>query len=65
MIELGELETARLLLSKTEAFHTMKLNQPDRYLKLERMMTSVNFDPKEAYQGSTKEKRREQIAKGN
>lgn len=64
LIELGELDTARMLLDKTEAFNTMKKIQPERYLKLERMMNALNFDPKEAYQGTTKEKRREQIAKG-
>jgi WD40 repeat-containing protein SMU1 len=47
--------------TKSYAFQTMKQQQPERYLKLERMLLKSTFDPNEAYNGS-KEKKRIQIA---
>jgi WD40 repeat-containing protein SMU1 len=61
-MELRELSAARSLLRETDVMHAMQQQYPDRYLRLERLISRTTFDPREAYQGETKDKRRRMIA---
>ncbi|RLN95171.1 hypothetical protein BBJ28_00014793, partial [Nothophytophthora sp. Chile5] len=62
MLEAQEMDVAVQLLRSTPAMATMKQTQPDRYLRLERLAQRAVFDPAEAYAGSTKQKRRDDVA---
>eukprot|EP00898_Chlorokybus_atmophyticus_P007377 jgi/Chlat1/7640/Chrsp64S07114 len=62
MVEMRELETARSLLRQTKAMQGMKMEEPERFLRMEHMIARPYFDAREAYPESSKEKRRAQLA---
>jgi len=78
LVELHEIDTARALLrGRTQSskpvmqnlgtprvppLQQMKLEQPDRYMKLERLLQKTSFDPVEAYGELSKESRRHALA---
>eukprot|EP00920_Eleutheroschizon_duboscqi_P019146 GHVT01045344.1.p1 GENE.GHVT01045344.1~~GHVT01045344.1.p1 ORF type:complete len:390 (+),score=52.91 GHVT01045344.1:316-1485(+) len=62
LLELREVDLARALLRETAALQSLKLHQPSRFKRLELLASRAFFDPKEAYQGIPREKRRDAIA---
>ncbi|KAF4318219.1 hypothetical protein BBO99_00000694 [Phytophthora kernoviae] len=62
MMEAQESDVALQLLRNTPAMATMKHTQPERYLRLEKLSQRNIFDATEAYVGSTKQKRRDDVA---
>ena len=50
MIELRESDTARAMLRQTQVFQHMKLEDPERYMRLEHLCSRMYFDAREVYQ---------------
>lgn len=64
LLELRELETARVMLRQSAPLRLMSETQPQRFRTLERLASSAAFDPRDYYASlyTTREKRRAQIA---
>lgn len=63
LLEIREIDIARELLRTTEPMRLMKIDNPERYLKLEHLCQRPAFVASDAYHmGSSKEKRRQEIA---
>eukprot|EP00927_Polykrikos_kofoidii_P038500 TRINITY_DN32882_c0_g1_i1.p1 TRINITY_DN32882_c0_g1~~TRINITY_DN32882_c0_g1_i1.p1 ORF type:complete len:550 (-),score=107.75 TRINITY_DN32882_c0_g1_i1:164-1744(-) len=61
LAELRDLETAHHLMRETAPMIAMKQDNPERYLRLEALIKKSTFDPREAYGGVAKEKKRRDI----
>ena len=63
LLEAREIELSIELLRISEPILSLKLESPERYLKLERLCLKSTFNANEAYEmGSSKERRRHEIA---
>jgi len=63
LIELKEIEAARAMLRQTQVFQTMKSEDPERCVRLERLTKEAYADLRDLYGiGMTKDKRRAQLA---
>lgn len=63
LLEAGEMELAKEILRSTEPLILLKREEPQRFLKIEKMCQKQAFNPSEAYEmGSSRDKRRREIA---
>ncbi|KAJ2028149.1 hypothetical protein IWW57_002293 [Coemansia sp. S610] len=63
LVELRDMGPARALLRQTEPMEIMRTSQPDRYLKLEQLLSRTTLDFNDVFRGrGTKESRRLEIA---
>ncbi len=64
MVELRELDTARVLLRQTTALSALKVDDPERYQRLEHLLSRPYFEPRDAWpEGAAgKDRRRDVIA---
>lgn len=63
LVELQDMVPARALLRQTEPLDLLRNKQPDRYLRLEQLLSRTTFDPQLAYgQNDSKQERRRRIA---
>lgn len=62
LAESRDAETAMHLLRESVPMNILKQDVPERYLRLEALVKRSVFDPREAYEGLPKEKRRATIA---
>mmetsp|Transcript_47928 Transcript_47928/g.138695 ORF Transcript_47928/g.138695 Transcript_47928/m.138695 type:complete len:528 (-) Transcript_47928:63-1646(-) len=62
LLELREVDTAQHLLRETAPMRALKQDCPERYLRLDALCRRPAFDPREAFEGVAREKRRSQLA---
>jgi WD40 repeat-containing protein SMU1 len=62
MIELREIDTARVILRQAQVFSQMQTEDPERFIRLERLCSRTIIDVKDLYAGIGCEKRRMSIA---
>jgi len=62
LAELQERETAQHLLRESAPLISMKQECPERYLRIEALIKKSYFEPRDAYDGQGKEKKRSDIA---
>lgn len=62
LAELRDVETAQYLMKETAPMIAMKQDHPERFLRLEALVKKQEFDPRQAYEGVPKEKRRSTLA---
>ncbi|KAJ3373929.1 hypothetical protein GGF31_008814 [Allomyces arbusculus] len=62
LIENGDRSAARILLRQSDALMRLRDVDLDRYLQLEKLLTTVEFHPRLAYGADGKTKRREAVA---
>lgn len=62
LIELRETDTARAMLRQTQVLSNMQQHKPERYERLEQLCSRPYLDARELYGGTTREKRRSQLA---
>lgn len=62
LIELRETDTARAMLRQTQVFSHMQQDDPERYVRLERLCNRAYFDVSELYGAVPREKRRALLA---
>ncbi|KAK8795530.1 hypothetical protein WA158_000187 [Blastocystis sp. Blastoise] len=63
LLEMREVDTARMLLTTSPLINSMREEQPERFLRLTSWLKRNYFDPSEAYPaGENKEKRRQSLA---
>ncbi|KAI8853356.1 putative vesicle coat complex COPI, beta [Chytridium lagenaria] len=61
LMEMKEIGAARSLLRQTDTMLYLRDTNPDRYLRLEELLSKNYFDEKEFYQHGSKERRRAEI----
>lgn len=63
MVELREVEAARALLHQSEVLNRVRKSDPEKYMELEKCCNRTIIDVKQLYNGISRQKRRNEIAK--
>lgn len=63
LVELREVETARGLLHRSEALSSLRKTDPERYIDLERTCNKTVIDARKLYNGVSRQKKRNELAK--
>lgn len=63
MVELREVEAARALLHQSQVLNQVKNSDPEKYMELEKCCNRTIIDVKQLYNGLSRQKKRNEIAK--